>query len=177
MLRYLTASREMLLQAVEGLSAEQRTYRPAEDRWSVVDCVEHITVVENNILKLIERDLQAPPPADKPSTEGMDQAVLERVPGRQVRVKGPEPVMPKGRWPDYDVLLGEFEAARGRSMRFAKVTQADLRAYAFPHPFLGPLDFYQWLLFLATHCERHVNQMEEVKSDPAFPSSVGSASA
>ena len=83
--------------------------------------------------------------------------------------------MPSGRWADFDELLRQFEAARQRTMGFAEATEADLRAYAFPHPFLGPLDCYQWLLFLATHCERHVGQMEEVKSDPAFPGKVGSA--
>ena len=45
-------------------------------------------------------------------------------------------------------------------------------------PAVGTMDrayFYQWLLFLATHCERHVRQMEEVKSDPAFPHGLGAS--
>ena len=44
-LQHLAASRERLIQAVEGLTAEQHHFRPAEDRWSVADCIEHITVV------------------------------------------------------------------------------------------------------------------------------------
>jgi len=166
----------MLVLAVGGLSAEQRCFRAAADRWSAVDCIEHVTVVENNVIKTIERTLAAPPPSEKPDTNGKDQVVLEKVPGREARVKGPDAVMPKGRWPDYAELLAQFESTRDRSLHFASATQADLRAFAFPHPILGPLDCYQWLLFLAAHCERHVRQIEEVKGDPAFPGrALGSA--
>ncbi len=170
-LQYLAKSREMLVHAVDGLSHEQQCFRSAEDRWSVADCVEHITVVENNILKTIQGTLQQPPPDQPAETQGKEQVILDRVPGRIIRVQGPPQVMPKGRWPDFEELQRQFEATRERTLRFTAVTQADLRTRAFPHPFLGPLDCYQWLLFLAAHCERHVNQLEEVKSDPAFPCS------
>lgn len=174
MCQHLSQSRELLRQAVNGLSAEQRSFRPAADRWSVADCIEHLTIVENFTLKSIQQ-LLGQPPAGTPDTSGKDQIILDNVPARKTRVKGPEAVMPTGRWPDFDDLLAQFEAVRQRSIGFAETTQADLRAYAFPHPFLGPLDCYQWLLFLATHCERHVRQMEEVKSDPAFPDNVATA--
>jgi len=159
---------------VGGLSAEQRSFRTASDRWSIADCVEHLAIVENNILKSIETHLERPA-APETSTAGKDELILNNVPNRSIRVKGPDAVMPVGRWPDFDDLLREFEAARHRTLGFAETAEADLRAHAFPHPFLGPLDCHQWLLFLATHCERHVRQIEEVKSDPAFPARTGSA--
>jgi hypothetical protein len=173
-LQHLSQSRELLLKAVEGLSPEQRAFRPTAESWSIADCVEHLTVVESNILKGIERMLQKPP-APNPETQGKDRMILENVPVRNIRVKGPDPVMPNGRWPDFAESLGQFEAARSRTISFAEATEADLRGWAFNHPFLGPLDCYQWLLFLATHCKRHVAQMAEVKSDSAFPGRVGSA--
>ena len=171
-LQYLAQSREMLARAVDGLSSEQRSFRAAADRWSVADCVEHLAVVEGNILKAIERQLQQPP-GEKPDTSGKDQVILDRVPGRVLRVKGPDTAMPNGRWPDFEESLRQFHTVRERTINFAAETQGALREYAFPHPFLGPLDCYQWLLFLAAHCERHVGQMEEVKADPAFPGRVG----
>jgi hypothetical protein len=103
---------------------------------------------------------------------GKDQIVLEMVPSRGRRVKGPEIVMPHGRWPEFEELIRQFEVARERTVRMASETQADLRSRCFEHPFLGDLDCYQWLLFLAMHCERHVRQLEEVKGDSGFPRSV-----
>jgi hypothetical protein len=169
-LDHLAASRERLLGAVAGLSQEQRAFRPADDRWSVTDCVEHITVVENSILKTMHKVLEGPPdPAKQAELRGKDQIVLEMVPSRGRRVKGPDAVMPRGRWPEFEELMRQFEGARERTVRMATETQADLRSHCFVHPFLGDLDCYQWLLFLATHCERHVRQLEEVKADPTFP--------
>ena len=158
---------------IEGLSAEQRSFRPAEDRWSIADCIEHITVVENFVLGNIQKMLQAPPePARQDEVRGKEQVILERVPARERRVKGPAEVQPQCRWPEFEELVRQFEATRERSVRFSAVTQAELRHHFFPHPFLGLLDCYQWLLFLSAHCERHVRQMEEVKTAPGYPESA-----
>jgi uncharacterized damage-inducible protein DinB len=170
-LDHLAASRERLLQAVQGLSAEQRAFQPAEDRWSVAGCVEHIIVVEDFVFQTMHRVLEAPPePVKQAEVRRKDPIVIEKVPARTSRVMGPERVHPKNRWPDFEDLLRQFETTRQRSVTFAQGTEADLRSHFFPHPFLGDLDCYQWLLFLGLHCERHVRQLEEVKADPGFPS-------
>jgi len=149
-LEHLHRSRARLLETVQELSPEQRSFKPAEDRWSVADCVEHIIIVEHFVLDSVGRVLKsAPEPEKHAETVGKDEVIQQRVPSRNFRVKGPEAVMPIGRWPEFPVLLGQFEAARNRSIEFT-------------HPFLGQFDCYQWLLFIGTHCERHVRQMEEV---------------
>lgn len=169
-LRHLSASCERLLQAVAGLADGQCGFRPAEDRWSVADCVEHLVIVENFVLHTMHRVLQGPADAAKQAeVRGKEQIILEKVPARNTRVKGPAEVMPTRRWPEFAGLLREFEATRARSVQFATETQAKLHHYFFPHPILGDLDCYQWILFLGTHCERHVRQLEEVQADPAFP--------
>ncbi len=74
-LDHLAASRERLVGAVAGLSEEQRVFRPAEDRWSVVD-VEHLTVVENNILNRMLKVLEGPAdPGKQAELRGKDQIV------------------------------------------------------------------------------------------------------
>src|ERR1700687_1213026 len=162
-LEHLHRSRTRLLETVQGLSPEQRSFKSAEDRWSVADCVEHIIIVEHFVLDSVGRVLQsAPEPEKHAETVGKDEVIQQRVPARNFRVKGPEAVMPIGRWPEFPALLNQFEAARNRSIEFTTSTEADLRNHFFPHPFLGQFDCYQWLLFIGTHCERHVRQMEEV---------------
>ena len=172
-LQHLEASRARLLAVVEGLSTEQLDFRPAEGRWSVADCVEHLTVVENFVWNSMHRVLEGPPEiAKRAEVQGKEELILSRVPARVIRVKGPEPVMPKRRWPEFSELLRQFDAARTRTLAFASESPAGLQDHFFPHPFLGELDCCQWLLFLGTHCERHVRQMEEVKADPGFPKSL-----
>jgi hypothetical protein len=45
----------------------------------------------------------------------------------------------------------------------------DLEAIHYPHPISGPLDMRQRLEFLRFHLDRHRDQVEELKSHPAFP--------
>jgi hypothetical protein len=176
-LLHLAESRERLVEAVEGLSRDQRHFRPAGDRWSVADCVEHITVLEADLFRRLQQAILTPPePGRESEARGpeadasrMDRIILERVPLRDVRAAAPAGMLPSGRWPEFDELIRQFEATRERTLRFAAVTQADLRGHFLPHPVLGLLDCYQWLLFFASHCERHVRQLEEVKNDARFP--------
>jgi len=169
-LQHLHDSRRRLLETVQGLTPEQRSFKPAGDCWSVADCVEHIIVVEHFVLDSVDRRLQSAPEPEKQSeAAGKDEVIQDRVPARNFRVKGPDAVMPTGRWPEFATLLEQFETARNRSVQFTSSTEADLRNHFFPHPFLGQFDCYQWLLFIGTHCERHVRQMEEVREHAEFP--------
>ncbi len=162
----LHESRERLLAAVQRLSSSQLAYKPAADRWSVAECIEHIILVESSILRAIEKTVQES--GDLPKNALEDDALLAKVADRSKRSKGPERLMPTGRWSD-DGLFGEFEAARKRTADFAATTGASLRQSGFPHPAFGPLDCYQWLLLIAAHGERHRAQAEEVMASAEFP--------
>ena len=56
-------------------------------------------------------------------------------------------------------------------MDYVHTTNDDLRDHFGPHPMLGTLDAYQWILLISAHSERHTKQIEEVKADPNFPRS------
>lgn len=173
----LDASRDRLLELVDGLTAEQWRFRPAEGRWSIGECLEHVVIVENRVLGLIETKLETKPGegtaekrerASAPAME-KDAVVAQVVPDRTVARKAPENSQPSGRWPDSSELLAEFRKTRQRTTDFAATTQGDLRSYFHPHGALGELDCYQWLLVLSLHGTRHAQQMEEVKAAAGFP--------
>lgn len=172
----LRASRERLLGLVEGLTREQLTFRPAEGRWSVGDCLEHLTRVENRVLGIIETKIAEP--ASQPIAESIrdkDGMLLRAVPNRTEKRQAPEMARPIGQWVDAQELLAAFESVRSRSAQFAAETRADLRNYTYPHGAFGELDCYQWLLLVGLHSERHARQIEEIKADPAFPAAAMSA--
>jgi len=162
----LDESRERLLATVRKLSPSQLAFKPTADRWSVAECVEHIILVESSILRAIEKTVQES--ADLPKNALEDDALLARAVDRSEPVKGPERLMPTGRWSD-DELFREFEAARKRTADFASTTSASLRESGFAHPRFGLLDCYQWLLLIPAHGERHRAQAEEVMASPEFP--------
>jgi uncharacterized damage-inducible protein DinB len=174
LLKNLADSRERLLGTVSGLSFEQLHYRPAPERWTVAECVEHITTVEGRVLGLIQKTLSdSPTPAKRSAME--DRTLVKDVAGRITRFQAPEFLAPRGQWPD-EQLLKEFEAARQRTQEFAGSTESDLRKHFYAHPVFGDLDLYQWFLLISAHCERHRAQSEEVMASAGFPRSSAAAS-
>jgi hypothetical protein len=167
----LTSTRDRVLKVVDGLTPEQWTFRPAEGRWSIGECLEHITLVENRVTGLIGNKLsEGAPEAEKQNVERISdalltQSLLDRTNGR----KAPEAIQPSGQWGNSNELLTQFQSARQRTAEFAANTQADLRRYFHPHGAFGQLDCYQWLIAISFHGVRHAQQMEEIKAAPGFP--------
>jgi hypothetical protein len=56
-----------------------------------------------------------------------------------------------------------------RLMGNALHTMPGLREHTLPHPFLGELDGYDWILVFAGHTIRHLEQIREVKESRNFP--------
>lgn len=172
---YLAETRERLLRATRGLSPEQLAHKPAPDRWSVADVLEHLTVTESRLLPRIEEVLRgSPDPTEASAWEGREEALLQFVISRSPRVQAPDPIQPTGRW-GHEELFRQLEAVRGRTSEFAATTNAPLRTFFHIHPVLGELDCYQWLLITGAHWERHRAQIEEVMADVNFPRRVGAA--
>lgn len=167
--KYLALTRERLLNTARSLSSEQLGFKPSSEQWSVAENVEHLTIVENRAFGRIENALQGASDVSKRSAwEGRDEALVSEIRNRSPRVQAPEIVRPTGTW-QQEELLRQFQAARQRTGEFAATTDADLRGHCWPHPILGELDCYQWLLAVGAHCERHLAQIEEVLASAEFP--------
>jgi uncharacterized damage-inducible protein DinB len=166
----LEASRDRLLGLVEGLTVEQWTFRPAEGRWSIGECLEHVTRVEGRVTGLIGKQLENPPEPDKkPLVAGKDEMLARRIPDRTTRIQAPEPARPLSQWTDPWELIEQFTTTRENTRKVTEETQRDLRNHFIPHPVFGDLDCYQWLLAISLHGERHAQQIEEIKAESAFP--------
>jgi DinB superfamily len=167
-LGHLNSCREQLLKLVDGLTPEQWQYEPAEGRWSVNQCMEHVVRVENRVLGNVQKKLgDGADELDKPRVD--DNVLLQAVQDRSVVRQAPEPARPVGQWPNADELLAEFASTRQRTIDFASTAPDNLRNHLLPHGAFGDLDCYQWLLLLGLHGKRHAQQIEEIKATPGFP--------
>jgi len=67
--------------------------------------------------------------------------------------------------------LAELRGIRERTLAFIEETRGrNLSAYSMPHPFLGNLNAYDWMQFIASHQVRHTKQMREIAG--ALPKTV-----
>jgi len=173
--QYLAETRERLLRGPRNLTPEQLDYKPAPDRWSVGEILEHLTVAESRLLPRIEEVLRGTPdPTKRSAWEGREEALLQFIATRAPRVQAPDLIQPTGRWRGEE-LFRQLEAVRQRTSEFAATTDAALRRYFSTHPVLGELDCYQWLLIAGAHFERHCAQVEEVMADANFPHPIAAA--
>ena len=170
-LNSLQATHDAFLKSIAGLSEKQWRFKPAPDRWSVAEVSEHIAVSEAKIFGLVQETIMKSPanPERRAEVMGKDEIVLARVPDRSHKAQAPEFLRPTNRWATREELTRAFEESRKATMDYVRTTNDDLRDHFGPHPLLGTLDAYQWILLISAHSERHTKQIEEVKADPNFP--------
>ena len=165
---YLQQTEDGVATAVKGLSEAQLKFKPAPDRWSVAETLEHIALAEDFIFQNInEKVMKAPAGAATRDRAKADAAVLAMVPDRSHKAQAPGPLVPSGRWTPAETLA-RFEKSRAHTIEFLQSTP-DLRQHVIDSPLGQPLDAYEWLLFIGAHSARHTKQIEEVKADPNFP--------
>ena len=170
-LKSLQATHDAFLQSIAGLSEKQWKFKPAPDRWSIAEVSEHIAVSESMIFGMVQGKVMTSPatPEKRAEVVGKDETILKMVPDRSHKVQAPEFLKPTNRWATQAELTKAFEDSRKATMDYIRATNDDLRDHFGPHPLLGPLDAYQWILLISAHSERHTRQIEEVKADPNFP--------
>jgi hypothetical protein len=168
-LAYLESTRKGVLDATKGLSEAQWNFKPASDRWSVAECVEHIAAAEDFIRGMAVDKVMKAPAAPGRDTAKIDAGIVAMIPDRSQKAQAPDELKPTNRFGSPEGSLKHFVESRTATENFLKDTP-DLRAHAVDSPIGGPkLDAYEWVLFVSAHSQRHTKQIEEVKANLNFP--------
>src|SRR5882724_3587523 len=167
-LQYLETTKKGVLEATKGLSEAQWNFKPAPDRWSVAQVMEHIATAEDFIRGMLkEKIMLAPAGGPGRDVKKSDKGVLAMVPDRTTKLQAPEPLVPTNRFGSPDASVKHFVDSRATTEDFLKGTTG-LRDHVADSP-MGKLDGYEFVLLIAAHSERHTKQINEVKADPNFP--------
>jgi hypothetical protein len=154
----LENARAELIVVVSSLTDEQARTKPAPDRWSVLECLEHVSFVERRFLGMVKQS----EPGTPAQRDAEKEAALEtRVVDRSNKRTAPEAVHPTGKHVSVADALREFNAARDETLQFASEQGPNLLTRSASHPVLGPLNGVEALLLIAGHGRRHTEQMRE----------------
>ena len=167
----LDKTRRELLRAADQVPAGHWQTAPSEGRWSAGGVIGHLTMVERYVLSSADR-ISRNEPKRWPFYRRfhLPFAMVER---RLLKRKAPQRVEPQALG-SKEEMLAEFREVRERTLAFLDETKSrDLSAYRWPHPFIGTLNVYEWLLFVGSHEVRHTKQMREIVD--ALPKSVASS--
>lgn len=135
--------------------------KPAPEKWSVAEVVEHLALAEEGLSGLYRQALEnAPDPEwQTVAAPGID-GVLAALADRSQRFQAPEGFQPRGEQ-SRDELLARYAAARAATLEFVRTTQAPLKQHTASGP-PGNMNVEQWLALVAAHNMRHNKQIEEV---------------
>lgn len=157
----LEKSKEDFHAAASGLPESLAATRPEADRWSVLECVEHVATVEDIFLKRLAGGEHTEAPSQD---KGKEAALATRIEDRSTRRQAPETVLPRNRFASLAEALEQFHSARSRTVQFARERAADLYTLASAHPAFGPLNGMEALIIIASHSRRHAEQIREARA-------------
>jgi uncharacterized damage-inducible protein DinB len=156
---HLENARAELLLVITGLTEEQARTRPAPERWSILECLEHVSFVERRFLGMV-RASEAGPAVDRDAAR--EAAITDRVLDRINVRTAPEAVRPTGnKYSSLSEALQDFNAARDETLQFASEQGVALISRSATHPVFGPLNGVEAVLLIANHGRRHTAQMKE----------------
>ena len=183
------AVRRKLYARVENLSDAQQTFRPTGDAWSIAEIMEHLSIIETNMVRLIGMLLAKTESAAAAANAGAGastaagdaampqprafqpfsmEALIDTI--KDKKLDAPEQVRPGGQMALADSLAA-LRATRAslESLR-PRLEAADLTLAAYPHPVWGDLNIAQWLAFIGRHEGRHLAQIKRLMEAPEFRS-------
>jgi len=167
-LALLARSRTAVLNAVDGVTEEQARWKPAPERWSILEYIEHLAVSDDALVKLVWRSLETPAHLETEDERRAREQKIRETPIPRGVNRAPESLKPVARFGSLAEAVSAFLAARERTIEYAQSTTDDLRSHFVPHPVLGQMDGFQWLCGNARHAESHAAHVVEIRGMPEF---------
>jgi hypothetical protein len=165
----LQTARSRLLEAVAALGQAQLDAAPSEGQWSIGEILHHLQLIDRSVARVLARQLEraektggpAGPDRRQDSVLGsLDRFDLER---SSEKITAPPGFVPARGLSRQELLDGLVDSRSALLAEVARAGARDLSGLTFPHPVLGRLDMYQWLLYTAQHELRHLHQIESVR--------------
>ena len=161
----LDASRQALRESVAAIPPAARTARPGLDRWSPVDIVEHLSLVESRFSAVvggkIAEALHAGLQVESHPREELPERIRTLLADRTGKRTAPEAAIPSGTMDEHAAWAAADRARAGFRAALLSADGLALSGVIHEHPFFGPLNVYQWVELIAAHEMRHVAQVRE----------------
>jgi hypothetical protein len=174
----LAAIRRDAQEVAAGLSEAQFNWRPGPGRWSIAECLEHLSVGARVVLPALDACLTRARERGLTGTGPFRYGWFARMMARSME---PPPRFRMKTWPQITpppapvavgATLAEFRAAHeALAERWATAEGLDWARAIVQSPLsrLVRLPFGAYSLFLLAHARRHLWQARQVRQAPGFP--------
>ncbi len=138
--------------SLESMSEAQASYQP-DGEWCAKEVIGHLLVTNRGINQQIVEMAGITSPIEqheKIRAMGEQSADEEKLPIGELRQR----------------IVGVFKETTKLA---ASLDESDKLDEKFPHPLFGPLNLKEWIAFHRIHAMDHIQQVDKIKADPAYP--------
>ena len=151
--------REEVLLSVSSLSDEQLNKVVEKERWTIMQVLDHLFLMEQSVVHVISDQLAngiAKTTSEKP---------IQFTTDRSTKVDAPSFVIPSKDFITLDEMKTKLFASREALLNVVNsADQKRLEQRTYPHPAFGDLSLNQWIPFVGLHEKRHLAQIIELKT-------------
>lgn len=151
--------REQIWKSVSGLTDDQLNRVVEEGKWTLAQVLEHLYLIEKLAVKGLEKAL---------ANDEVNPVKLRRihlVVDRSHKVQAPENLIPTTEFQTLEQLKEKLDGSRNSLLICIDgVSDEILEEKSMPQPAYGALSLRQWIEFIGYHEQRHLGQIEEIKS-------------
>lgn len=167
----LFSSLEKFENTIQSLTEEQLHFKTKPKKWSIAECIEHVTLAEIHFSEIVEEEMKKPSnPNLRSKIKIKDEKIRPKMLSRFWKASSPEVFKPSGKFANpYEAIIA-LQDQRFKTMEYIKTTDDDLRNHFWKHRLTGTIDLYQTILLMSAHLERHIWQIERIKENKNFPS-------
>ena len=151
-----------LLQHLNSLSDDVLYFKAAADKWSIVEVIEHLVVVEENMLEQLT-GATSTTPLDPQDRSAKKYHIVIKVMTRDIAVDVPDESMePHGQF-SLEELLGRWGDTRKKTRAYIEgINSEKAEDLVYRHPFAGPLDMAETLRFIDVHFDNHMRHIDRL---------------
>ena len=153
-----------LVDTLHEVSEMSAARTPAPERWSILQCGEHVALVEDYLFSLIATSSHSDTPLINAQREVY---IATRGADRSNKRDSPPDALPKDNFSTLQEALRGFLTSRERTIQFVNTSKEDLRSRISVHPIIGTVNCHEVLLLMAVHPARHAKQIDEIKAATA----------
>ncbi|MBA3705343.1 MAG: DinB family protein [Bacteroidetes bacterium] len=153
-----------LFNSFDSLSQVQAEFKPSPDSWSILECAEHIFIVDTSVSKSITAQVSEKTENDKIELFGEGKLNHLLVNKRTtLKVVAPDFALPTGRFKTLEEAKQNINAIINKIIVYLDTHKVDEDCQTIKHFRLGEMTKTDWVHFLIHHTNRHILQIEEVK--------------
>ncbi|RBP07808.1 DinB family protein [Rossellomorea aquimaris] len=151
--------RSDLLNSVSDLTNDDMNKRLEEGRWTIMQVLDHLYLMERSLTKAIQSTLAKGEEQEVPSKP------IHYTVDRSTKVDAPPFVVPTEESLTFQEVKDKLNASRKDLLTFLYTTsKGELQKKAYPHPIFGLIRLDEWVPFIGYHEKRHLEQIEELKA-------------